>query len=47
MAASLGFEPRKRLRTRGLTVNGIATWERQLFYVAASLGFEPRQRLNA
>ena len=44
MAASLGFEPRKRLRTRGLTVSGIATWERQLFYVAASLGFEPRQR---
>ena len=44
MAASLGFEPRKRLRTRGLTVSGIATWERQLFYVAATLGFEPRQR---
>ncbi len=46
VAASLGFEPRKRLRlTRFWALVLESRVRPQAFYaVAASLGFEPRQR---
>jgi hypothetical protein len=44
--ASLGFEPRKRLRSRGFDSCDAALPRETAtcVYVAASLGFEPRQR---